>query len=396
MKSELKIGILNFGLINGSSYYRSFLLAQNLADQGKDVTLITTSDRDRFRLKCEYSGSLKIVVFPYFFSKTLASGGFGIITSILKTKYVITCKYDIIQTDSAHRFSCWIPAFFASKITSVIHIAEWWDYYGKGGHFDRKHGFKKYTLGLYERVTEKIARKHANGIIALSQITYNRAVELGFNNKEILLLHGGADTKHFRFIPNFNYRKQFQLEGYDFVFGLVGMNSSEILDNIPLIEVLKSLDQSLKICLFTTGEKLRENLKSKLELNKHFVEFGWLDYKDLPLLLSCANAFALLQRDDLQSRSRWPNKCGDYLSAGRLLIINPVGEVSYLRDKKLPFLFWTDRSAKNLRGIILNLLDKDEHYFFDLGSKAREFAEDEISWSMKAKTLFNFYCTYFK
>lgn len=390
----MKIAILHFGVIDGSSYSRSFLLGQNLSDLGHNVTLVATSDKNRLLIEYISSGELKIVAFPYFFSKKLASGGFGILTSIMKMFFLISNKFVIIQTSSVHRPSCWIPAYFASMLKGTIHIAEWWDNYGKGGHFDRKKGLHKYTLGLYDLLTEKTARAQADGIIALSSVTFNRAINLGFKMEEILILHGGADTKYINFISNFEKRKQFNLIGYDLIFGLVGMNSDEILDNLPLIQAVKALDEKYNIAIFTTGKKLSDGLKTKLQLNKNFIEFGWVNYDNLSDLLSCANAFALLQRDDLQSRSRWPNKSGDYFAAGRPIIINPVGEIASLMNENFPFIFWSQRDENEIKKEIVKLLSMSEEEIFLLGLKARKYAEDVVSWSSKSKLLLEFYKTF--
>ncbi len=83
-----------------------------------------------------------------------------------------------------------------------------------------------------------------------------------------------------------------------------------------------------KITWFTTGRKLSQETKQKYNIGNELYEFGWVDYKIYSEVLSCADLFLLLQKDNNINKARWPNKVGDYLAAGRPILVNKMGELT--------------------------------------------------------------------
>ena len=168
------------------------------------------------------------------------------------------------------------------------------------------------------------------------------------------------------------------------------MNRGEIYDIIPFISALNKLKKyPLDIVWFTTGGYIAENIKTKLDIGQELIEFGWVDYKDYPEILSCADCFILLQKEDLKSFTRWPNKAGDYFAAGRPIIMNPYGEIKRIFETKREFFLPTEYSAEDITLAIGKIYDNRPT--IKLRYQIREFAEKEFSWDKKSQQLLSFY-----
>jgi glycosyltransferase involved in cell wall biosynthesis len=132
------------------------------------------------------------------------------------------------------------------------------------------------------------------------------------------------------------------------------MNAGEVLDIEPFLEAFYALRrQGYNLIWFTTGKSVDESVRERFGIGDELTEFGWVDYKDFSGILSCADAFVLLQQENLKNDTRWPNKIGDYLAAGRPVLTNLHGE---LRELNLvyPSLFITaEWSVKSLESAVI-------------------------------------------
>jgi glycosyltransferase involved in cell wall biosynthesis len=89
--------------------------------------------------------------------------------------------------------------------------------------------------------------------------------------------------------------------------------------------------------------------------------------------------FALPFKDKLANRGRWPNKLGDYLSAGRPVVSNPTGDIQELFTRYHIGLL-TEETPEAFAAGLASLID-DPARAQDLGYEARSVAEQELSWA---------------
>jgi len=62
----------------------------------------------------------------------------------------------------------------------------------------------------------------------------------------------------------------------------------------------------------------------------------------------------------------------------------------------LPFIFWTEKDVDEVKNVIEKLINMSDLEIFSLGSLARRYAEDVVSWSSKSRLLIEFYKTFQK
>ncbi|GAB6147245.1 glycosyltransferase [Desulfocicer niacini] len=387
----MKILFSHYAIIDKEGFGRSFMLARGLAALGNDVTFITSLPAKKFIFPYydEVREKVKIIAFPDIVPDFMRRTGFGLLSVILKTFYVLVNNFEIYHSDAGHRPSGGFPIIFKKIFVPLIYITEWWDYFGRGGQFDNKKGIKKITHGYYDLIFEVPEKKIADGVICLSTGMFNRAKKLNSNNN-IVIISGGSDIESIPFYPTVAFRKKYNISTSSLTFGFVGMNREEVYDIMPFIKAIQDLIKSgLDVTWYTTGGYIPETIKKELNIGKELIEFGWVDYKYFSEILSCADCFILLQREDLKSYTRWPNKIGDYLAAGRPILTNPFGEMKRIVADNEHCFFTTQYNVESTTQIIKDIyINRPDQ---NLRCQIRGHAENEVSWNKKAQQLLSFY-----
>lgn len=387
----MKILFSHYAVIDKEGFGRSFMLARELARLGHDVIFLTSQPTSSFffPFRKEIRNKVKILSFPDIVPSFMLRTGFGFLSVIMKAIYIFVNESDIYHSDAGHRPSGGIPILFKKMFVKLTYIAEWWDHFGRGGQFDSKKGIRKITHGYYDLIFEVPEKKLADGVVCLSNGMFDRARKLKVN-KKICVISGGSDIETIDFYPTTEYKEKFDIASSSLTFGFVGMTKGEIQDITPFIKAVNYLiKQGLDINWYTTGSYIPKNIKEDLNIGNELTEFGWVDYKLFPEILSCADCFVLTQREDLWSYTRWPNKIGDYLAAGRPILTNPYGEVAHMVTDNKQYFFTTqfnaERIAQKIKEIYENGIDQNLRY------QIRKFAENEVSWNNKARQLLSFY-----
>ena len=115
-----------------------------------------------------------------------------------------------------------------------------------------------------------------------------------------------------------------------------------------------------------------------------------MDYTVDIIFIGSADIFVLIQRETERNLARWPNKIGDYLASGRLILTNPFGEIeAYV--KKFPEAFIaTNFDAESIASVIKRVYPHKEN-LLERGKKVREITENYMSWRSKAIEVEAFY-----
>ena len=263
----MKILFSNYAILDNAGFGRSFMIARELAILGNDVTFLTTlpSNQFFFPYKKEIRDGLLIIAFPDIVPNFMRRTGFGILSFLFKLFYVFINKYDIYHADVGHRPCGGIPILLKKIFTKVTYISEWYNYYGKGGQFDRKKGIKKYTHGLYDLFFEIKEKKYADGIVCLSSAMAEMAKQDGISDSKINVINGGADIRSIRFTKYSDNKTKFGIDISSLTFGFIGMNVGQLKDIMPFIEALNELfvenNHFKNSTLLTTGSYLHETAK---------------------------------------------------------------------------------------------------------------------------------------
>lgn len=371
------------------------MLAKELASLNNEVTFLTTQPAAEFHfpLRKEFREGVKIIAFADFVPDFMRRTGFGVLSFIIKIFYIILNDFDIYHSDAGHRPNGGLAILFKSVFVKITYVCEWWDYFGKGGQYDTKQGIKKYTHGVYDLLFEVYEKRKADGVICLSGEMKRRGIRLGIPEENLTVINGGSDVNKIFFNERSVYREKYGIESDALVFGFVGMTKAEVNDVIPFMQALNELVSEYEkfsgIVVMTTGGYISSTVISKLNLKFRLKELGWLTYSDFSTALNCADVFVLLQKPNLQNKSRWPNKLGDYLAAGRKTIMNPIGDSANLIEKYKELFIKVEYNVPSIKKVLLKAYD-DGSFYRDR-ALIRSIAMKDFSWHKRAIQMNKFF-----
>jgi len=389
----MKIIYSHYGIKDGADangFTRGFNLAKGLVKIGNDVYFLTTQKKGfQFPYNIEYRDGVKIISFAEIFPLAFRKGGIAPLSIILKVLYCIFKKADIVHSDSGHRPSSGWPCYVHRFFHKSTYCSEWWEHFGKGGIYDEMPNWYQKTMGLWDNLFETKNRLNADACVPISHKLKERAISIGIPSDAILVLNGGADTSTIPFVKSEKHKVDFGFDSEVFIIGLIGINDVEFENNKLLFDSVKKLhNKGFKIHIIATG-KLHPDIIRKNNLNNILTLFNWLPYKEFTKLITIADLFSLLQINNLRNQSRFPNKLGDYLAAGRPIIMNPIGDLElYVTEN--PNSFYVVNNNFD------NICDQLEIAYKRW--KNQEVNYNQIynialshSWDNRAKTLNDFY-----
>jgi len=357
----MKLIVSHYGMLNGgdaNGFTRNINLFSELVNFGYKITFITTQKKGfKFPYYKENRAGIEIIAFPEIFPTRFRKGGIGPLSTLLKIIYIIFKKADVVYSDTGHRPNSGLPCLVHRFFHKSVYISDWWEHYSKGGIYDDLPLLNQYTIGAFDNFNEVRNRKSADGCITISHALKQRAIKNNIHDSRILLLNAGADTSKIPFHKVNSQKSKFSIESDTFVVSIIGINQDEITNNDALIKAIGTLNNSgKKVKLLTTGN-LNPQIVENSSISEYWRHFEWIPYEEFSEVISCADIFSLIQIDNLRNNSRFPNKFGDYLSAGRPVITNAVGDLKIYSDKYPNFFYVVEDNDKN----VLMMLEKAYH-----------------------------------
>ena len=314
-------------------FSRSFNLAKGLVREGNKVTLLTTDTRRSIFYRTEERNGVKIVSFPIVTSLKINRFGYSVFNSLLRLYYIIFKKYDIVHADQHRPVSFIVCYIYRLFYHDAFLICDWQDVFGRTGMYDYKSKIWKLSVGPFDNLLEIFSIKNSDAIIVLSEALYKQ-LQIRGKDKNIYKLWGGGDTDSIKFPKSYIHnRHKFNINPDEFVIIFAGLQTLDYENNIKIFKVLKELrNRGLKIVLAKTGRNFSPSFIKKNEIGDEIIEVGYIKKSEYGDFLSCANVFMLVQIPNTNNLSRWPNVIGDYLFAGRPIIMDPIGELIELKE----------------------------------------------------------------
>lgn len=387
----MKILMSNCGIKNGPNYSRTYCFAKELIKLGHEVTLLTAQNSNNiWPFKAELNDGVNVISFPDIIPKRFRRGGIGLFDVILRCLYAIGRDYDLVFADSGFRPAAGFPCWLYRLIKHKPYVCEWWDLNGRGGMWDLRSKMGRYTIGLYDSIMERFDKRIADGIVCLSNYLKDICIGMGIPNERVIVIHGGADIDRIKSIEKELARKIINYPSHHPLIGFVGINDSEILNLRPFLQAMPLLKKQFPaIKWFGTGGSLSSRIIKQFSIGKEYIETGWLSHEQYNAYLSSADVLLCLLEDNVLNKARWPNKLGDYLSAGRPVLTTAIGEVSIFIEKYPNSILMTEWNEKSVYRCIFDILS-DTNKSKAIGENARNIAEIHYSWQSKARLLEDF------
>jgi glycosyltransferase involved in cell wall biosynthesis len=368
------------------TYIRFERLAVQLSRMGHTVTLVAGAAPGRKKILMSSESNFRKILVPELFAGRLSNGGLGPLDTLYRILFVLHNEFDIVHA-SEHRPAASFPALVSRRFQSTRYVSDWADWWGKGGIVEDRSRLMRRLLCSPETFFESAIHRSADGVTVISQTLRDRALELGIHADRLLVLTNGADVEGIRPQPREEARRRLGLpaEGKILVYaGLAPIDMDLVWKSFAIVDA-KSKGA---VYLLVLGRKwcLPEPLGAARE---RVIQVGWVDRGKYPSYLACGDIMLLPFRRKTINMARWPGKLGDYLAAGRPIVANPTGEVRRLLENE-PVGLPAGETPVEFAGAILSLLS-DSAACIRMGARAREVAEDELSWERVVRPLPDFY-----
>jgi glycosyltransferase involved in cell wall biosynthesis len=260
-------------------------------------------------------------------------------------------------------------------------VIDWIDWWGRGGLIkELRPAWYQYFFGGIEAFYEEHYRTRADALTVISSALAERAVGLGVPHDRIFKVQDGGEPGFFTPRPSLENRGRYALPTDAFI---VGFSAADVTMDVglALAAIARARRECPQILLLLTGNR-PSNFERQVEaagLAGGYQHLGFLPYAELPVALSCADAFLLPFPDKPANRGRWPHKIADYMCLARPTVTNPVGEMRLLLEKE-PVGLLAEANAEAM-GRRLVELARDPDLRDRLGRHARHVATEHFVWS---------------
>jgi glycosyltransferase involved in cell wall biosynthesis len=383
MRHRLKIlFVVHNQTRKGGAYYRGVNLGAPLARRGHDVTLMSIHATARWSVVERELDGLKLVETPDLLWG-VGRTGWDPWDTFRRTLWIRRRKFDVIHTVDT-RPAVSLPAWLGRKASGAAWVADWTDWWGRGGATSEREGLAvRLLVGPLEQYFEEKPRPHADGTVVISHALGCRAQSLGIVTNGILYLPPGADPGSLRDTSKTAARTKCGLDPGGPYIGYLGNIYQRDAD--LLFEALRRLKaaNARLIMVGDPGCTVPGDLQRRVTITNRLPFEKMLDY------LSACDVLALPLSDTIANRGRWPSKVNEYVAVGRPTVACDVGDVAgLLRDNEIGLLVPPDPVEFAAR--LDELLD-DPVRAAAMGDRAREVARTSYSQEAFAEKLEVFY-----
>jgi glycosyltransferase involved in cell wall biosynthesis len=271
---------------------------------------------------------------------------------------------------------------FVGRLRGARLVADWADWWGGEGGVNDVPNRRIPAVGRFEAWWEEKSKLWADGVVTISTVLRDRAVDLGCPSAQVLYLPTGAPTGRIQPIPVAEARDRLDVPPDRSLMGFIGQGQGD------LDQVMKAMQQIPGLWLMLIG-RVSSRVSYMAEsygVADRLWQTGFIPDDEVGLYLACCEFMVLPLSDRAANRGRLPNKLLDYMAAARPVVASQVGDVGMILEKHSVGLPVCD----DFIGPILALL-ADPQLRTQLGENARQVAETVFSWSRSVDRLEAFY-----
>ena len=374
-QDSLRFLMLNHNRQGVGSFYRCWHLARGLSDLGHRVTIVTVSPTHRLRPTVSRQRGLMIIETPNLLDLVYGVGsGFGILGIPYRAVLAARAEFDVVHAFD-HKPNVLIPALLGSTLNDVPWIADWADWWGFTRDGSGLQERRRWPIPQMENAAEEFAHRRADWVTTISTGLRERAISLAIPPERATWIPSGAPSDLIQPEEKGSCRRALELPADSFLLGYVGSEMGDVDLLIPFVRSLRAKHSAVRLALI--GPKYRHGRLSDAEARGDIINFGGVPFSKLSTYLGACDAFILPLRDTVFNRTRWPNKFGDYLAAGRPILSSDVGDVARIVAEEQCGMVWRD--LQDLSDAAVTLLE-DDSVSQEMGARARQVAENRLSW----------------
>jgi glycosyltransferase involved in cell wall biosynthesis len=367
------------------TFVRAREFARSFNRMGHQVVLGYLGDAP-FRVACQIDNGVLEIGLPNFLNRYNLDHMASPIGSIAVNGILSEMRFDVVH--GFEHFSVIHKAgLLSKKLYGSIYVTDWADWHSIANNrkFFKIPGGKAYLRWLEEK-----PKNMADGITAISSLLVNKSLELGKSRDSVLYLPGGAPVDRIKPMDKTSCRKELGLPIGNGIFGYVGsFLMNELIPFISAFSRIERQDMPLMVVIGKISAELMAYVKNK-GLEERVLLKGFVHEDKLSSYLSACDALLLPMDNNIYNRSRWPNKIGDYMAAGRPVIASSVGEIPAVFARG-DIGIMINSTEKEICQAMEKIIDNYDGIQQKFGVNGRKIAEQELSWDIHARKLESFY-----
>jgi glycosyltransferase involved in cell wall biosynthesis len=380
----MNILFLNHNVIWRSTFFRCLQFGKQLVANGHHVDLLTISPHARFRFTEQDIEGVHVIETPDMLFSILRTG-WDPYDTMRRSAFMKRRQYDLV-----HAFDCRpaviLPALAQRRRDGATLLTDWADWWGRGGVIEeRSNKLIKVFFEGTETYFEEHYRTTADGLTVISHALRERAIGLGVRPERIAHIHSGADTERIQPMDKAQARAALGLPLDVPIVGFTGFVHYDLTLLLGAFDVLAKERSDARLLITGKYSPLVRQFSERGGWSDRVFHAGIVPYADLPRYLAAVDLNALPFADKQANRGRWPNKIGDYLSAGRPIVSNPTGDIRDLFTR-YDIGVLTEESPEAFAHGMAAVLDDPAHAAAQ-GNMARQVAERELSWPALTRQL---------
>ena len=373
ISKPLRILMLNGDRRGVASFWRCWHLARELVRLGHEVCLFTVSPTRRIRPRTEQSDLLTLIESPNLLDLVYGLGaGYGVLGIPYRMLTAARDRFDIVHAFES-RPNVLLPAMLSRAFKGCPLVADWSDWWGFTGDGSGNQERRRWPVPTLETAAEEFIHREADAVTTISTGLRDRALSLGIPANGIWWIPSGAPTEAIHPLDRILCRNELGISPSTYLLGYVGSDVRDLDMLSPALSALRKAHPYVRLGIISPKSSALLAPGSEDAV----IPFGEVPFSRLSLYLGACDAFVLPLRDSVFNRTRWPNKFGDYLAAGRPILCGNVGDVAGIVKAEGCGLVWT--TLPELTHGVEILIDNREGADA-MGSAARGLAEGRLSW----------------
>jgi len=412
----MRLLFLNHNLREHGTYFRALHLGRELAAMGHEVTLLTASPDHWYRPVRDTVDGVEVIETPSWNPFFNRDDGFSPLDALYRAGLVIRRRWDALYA-FAHPPNVLVPYWVFRAVRRGSVVVDWCDLYGGGGGIVARRRRlweeepSRRPPGVFARTAQRLAwmvepraeqhmARHAPKLTVISSFLYRQALHIGVSPQRVLRLSSGAPVDAIRPFEKRICREQLEIDAAPGQAVLVYVANYHPDEDFLLRALKAACDQLGEgggdttvgagcFKVFVVGPPFTAGKLSDFNLSEDVYEVGRRPFSEMAPWLGAADLLLLPYPDTVFNRSRWPNKIGDYLAAGRPIVTNQTGDFRPL-FRRFDIGMASEGTPEAYGRAIAEAVRARDRWE-PWGAAARRVAEGPLSWKRLARRLARFW-----
>jgi len=396
----LRILFLLSDMKDSATFVRAFNLSKQLAHLGHDLTLMVVSPEQAFEKASYVRHGVRIIETPSFMHNGLGhftrrlflDPGMGILDIVLRLQEMRHGCYDIIQLFD-HSLNVFLPWLIFKNRLQGKFVSDWCDIFNYEGGLRYAYTFRLdaiyrvigFPFRKLSRYLEFNLRRRVDGVTVISEGLREFAIRHGVAKENIFVIEGGADVEAIKPIPKEEARRRLGLPLDNSIVGFLGTFQGDLDIVIQSFAKVKRVVPDAMLLIIGKPSPWIRSAVADAGIASSCIQAGRCSDEMLPHFLACVDVLTLPLKENLASRTRWPNRIGEYMACGRPVVVSDVGDTAnVVRNHDIGLVAGTD--IDSFAETVVKLL-QDGALANSMGRRARDLACNRYSWALQAAKL---------